>query len=318
VPSIVTSALIEKAVYWRVVKDGFVDQGPATDPVEINCRWIAGFEDREKVASASVLVDRDVDTGGYIRLGPISDLIPANTNENYPPESPAALLNPLAHWAFEGDLTNEVISGPAFSVLVGSPSFITGAYGQGLDHNTANFTIETTAAVNLLASTSATLSLYAILGRHDAADNPRIDISFAGVSMALLYDGIEANGYEYPLPAGWAEVGFRGVAFELVEGAAPRVFVTGAELVPTVTGSLVPPLVDDVLSFDTTLGDHVDHGHGSLDEVLVYRGTLDKKSLQVLAAAHPLYYEDVEEIVQFQAANSINGKLRVRRGWLKK
>ena len=76
----IADGLPQVAVYWgSPVNTGAGDRTFAV-PVEINCRWMQKavlFVDQTgqtKVSKAVVMVDQDVDLGGYLYLGDLGDL----------------------------------------------------------------------------------------------------------------------------------------------------------------------------------------------------------------------------------------------------
>ena len=83
---ILTKMLKQTAVYWPLGSAGYDNYGqpiPAT-PIEIRCRWedvneeyISSSGTRE-VSRAKVFVDRDVDVGGVLMLGMLTDVDDVN------------------------------------------------------------------------------------------------------------------------------------------------------------------------------------------------------------------------------------------------
>ena len=80
VTHILRKALKQKAVYWAPsAPDGYGGRQYAS-PVEINCRWqdgtktILSREGEEVVSIATVWVDRDLQEGGMLWLGELSNL----------------------------------------------------------------------------------------------------------------------------------------------------------------------------------------------------------------------------------------------------
>lgn len=97
--SVITRMRKQKAVYWPLQSsdsagDAFDDYGqPQWDgPIEIDCRWedvIEEFIDAsgtQQSSNAKVYVDRDVDVGGVLMLGELTDI----TDENNPKENDGA------------------------------------------------------------------------------------------------------------------------------------------------------------------------------------------------------------------------------------
>jgi hypothetical protein len=68
------------AVYWPVAGRDDMGMPKVGDPVEVNCRWEDGSEQTvtvdkvERMAKATVYVDRDMVTGGYLWHGRKADL----------------------------------------------------------------------------------------------------------------------------------------------------------------------------------------------------------------------------------------------------
>ncbi len=85
--SIITRMLKQKAVYWALagVESGGEDydefgQPQYTVPVEVACRWetktveFLGPQGTQEISNAVVYVDQDVDVGGVLMLGELTDI----------------------------------------------------------------------------------------------------------------------------------------------------------------------------------------------------------------------------------------------------
>jgi hypothetical protein len=81
---------IQTAVYWASpVADGF-GKNVFDDPVEINVRWVdkkelktegrAGQPAVEEISNAEVLINEELDMGGYLMLGELTDLPSDDSN----------------------------------------------------------------------------------------------------------------------------------------------------------------------------------------------------------------------------------------------
>ena len=95
--SLISRMRKQTAVYWALLgadSAGVVDyddygQPQYTDPVEIACRWeevTVEFLDAQgtrQISNASVYVDRDVDLGGVLMLGELTDI----TDDDIPKEN---------------------------------------------------------------------------------------------------------------------------------------------------------------------------------------------------------------------------------------
>lgn len=94
--SIIKRMRKQDAVYWALASvesggDDFDDYGQPilTDPVEVKCRWEDKSEEfvaangTKMLSHAVVYVDRDVDVGGVLMLGELTDITDAdNVREN--------------------------------------------------------------------------------------------------------------------------------------------------------------------------------------------------------------------------------------------
>lgn len=76
----IADVTVQTAVYWaNPVSDGYGGTN-FTAPVEINCRWdgktklITDNQGKQIVSKAQVLLNQDVDEGGYLFLGTLDDL----------------------------------------------------------------------------------------------------------------------------------------------------------------------------------------------------------------------------------------------------
>lgn len=71
---------VQDAIYWgNPQPDGYGGKTFA-DPVEIKVRWankislITGNNGKQETANVEVITNEDLDTGGYLKLGTLSDL----------------------------------------------------------------------------------------------------------------------------------------------------------------------------------------------------------------------------------------------------
>jgi hypothetical protein len=93
---IITKMKKQTAVYWpsetsESAGDAFDDYGKpvVADPIEIDCRWEDVSEEfsdatgTRQISRAKVYVDRDVDVGGILMLGELTDITDeVNIKEN--------------------------------------------------------------------------------------------------------------------------------------------------------------------------------------------------------------------------------------------
>lgn len=81
--SIYTRALRQDAVYWPPAGDGEDGKPTFGEAVPIKCRWVESMGQTIKVANrdidskANVNPDRDLEVGGILYKGKMSDLTPA-------------------------------------------------------------------------------------------------------------------------------------------------------------------------------------------------------------------------------------------------
>lgn len=319
-PSIVQTALKDRAVYWpRLVPDGFPNGGTTLPPVEIACRWIEGVDSREQQIESTVLVDRDLETGGFIRLGGLDELIPENT-ESYPPTTPAVLDEDFAYWKFDGDLLGDPASStPDFGLSSGAVMYDAGAVDQAVFNDADDYSILTGTEVlwgGAGTSEVATVSLFCKLAEAVAGDAVLVGLDFGGFLLSLEAEKISCLGSEWVVPQGWSGSQFVSVILVLEAGNLPILYVGGAEIERTVDGANFVDIGNEFLQITTDLDDGNGFGSFGLDEMRLYRAVLNGREAQLLAGVHPNLYEDAEEILRFKGGNSINKKLRVRKIWL--
>ena len=317
-PSIIEKALITKAVFWpKLIPDGFPNGGISLPPVEINSRWIDGEDSRIQQVESVVLVDRDLETGGFIRKGPISELIPANA-ETYPPTTPTTIGQFVGYWAFEDDIL--ATTGPDFSLDSGTIKFDTGAFGsKAMFNDDDDFDIETDSAVTWTSELGITISMFVKLAPDTAGDVVSVTIDLGGgATITLDEEGVKSLGSEWDLGDGWAS-GFVSVILVFQSGAVPTLFYAGFPVTEDITGSTFSPIASALLNISSDLNDAGGSGNFSvfgLDDLRAYNIALTGREAQLLAAVHPNLYSDAEEILRFKGGDSIDGSRRVRKIWL--
>ena len=317
-PSIVQKALKDTAVYWaRPTPDGFPNGGSFPDPVEIKCRWIDLLGEREAEHRGRILVDRVVENGGFLWLGELSDLIPANATEYLPP-SPARLSDEmLAYWTFDDTFADEESGGADWTQGLGSGSYVAAANGNGYEtDNSTPAAFSTIANVNWNGANNATVAGWFKL-TPDGDGDGWIRLVSSKIDLYLHDDKIVvdlgATEPEFALSSGWAS-SFAHVAVTLQSGQVPKVYVGGVEISLTANSATFGGgLVDSIAGL--SVGGPAVNGlpSGGFDDLRFYTQALSARDIQILAAVHPSLYSDAEEIKVFESGKNIRGSRRVNK-----